>query len=41
MRETDLGWVFSDIGSPSTLGVRRDERESAGTMCKHPMSGWL
>ena len=30
--ETDLGWVFSGIGSPSTLGVRRDERESAGTI---------
>ena len=28
MRETNLGWVFSGIGSPSALGVRRDERES-------------
>ena len=28
MRETDLGWVFSGIGSPSALVVRRDERES-------------
>ena len=28
MRETNLDWVFSGIGSPSTLGVRRDERES-------------
>ena len=28
MRETDLGWVFSGIGSPSTLTVRRDKRES-------------
>ena len=27
MRKTDLGWVFSGIGSPSALGVRRDERE--------------
>ena len=27
MRETNLGWVFSGIGSPSALGVRRDERE--------------
>ena len=27
MRETNLGWVFSGIGSPSVLGVRRDERE--------------
>ena len=28
MKETNLGWVFSGIGSPSALGVRRDERES-------------
>ena len=28
MRETDLGLVFSGIGSPSALVVRRDERES-------------
>ena len=28
MRETNLGWVFSGIGSPSALGVSRDERES-------------
>ena len=28
MREANLGWVFSEIGSPSALGVRRDERES-------------
>ena len=27
MRDTNLGWVFSWIGSPSALGVRRDERE--------------
>ena len=32
MRETDLGSVFSVIGSPRALGVRRDERESAGTV---------
>ena len=32
MRKTDLGWVFSGIGSPSTLGVRGDERDSAGTV---------
>ena len=34
MRESDLGWVFSKIGTPSALGVRRDERdrESAGTV---------
>ena len=32
VRETDLGLVFSGIGSPSTLGVRRDERDSAGTV---------
>ena len=28
MRETDLGWVFSGIVSPSALVVRRDKRES-------------
>ena len=28
MRETNLGWVFSGIGSPSASAVRRDERES-------------
>ena len=28
MRETNWGWVFSRIGSPSVLGMRRDERES-------------
>ena len=27
MRETNLGWVFSGIGSPSALGMRWDERE--------------
>ena len=27
MRETNLDWVFSGIGSASVLGVRRDERE--------------
>ena len=27
MRVTNLAWVFSGIGSPSVLGVRRDERE--------------
>ena len=27
MRESDLGWVFSEIGTPSGLRVRRDERE--------------
>ena len=32
MRKTDLVRVFSGIGSPSALGVRRDERESAGTV---------
>ena len=40
MRESDLGWVFSKIGTPSALGVRRKERErererereSAGTV---------
>ena len=28
MSDTNLGWVFSGIGSPSALGVRRDERET-------------
>ena len=28
MRETDLGSLFSAIGSPRALAVRRDERES-------------
>ena len=28
----DLGSVFSAIGSPRDLGVRRDERESVGTV---------
>ena len=27
MRETDLGSLFSAIGSPRALAVRRDERE--------------
>ena len=36
MTETDLGWVFSEIGSPSTLGVGRDERESVGTVVETP-----
>ena len=25
--ESHLGWVFSEIGTPSGLGVRREERE--------------
>ena len=41
MRETDLGWVFSAIGSPSALGVRRDEGESVEQQCKQPISWWL
>ena len=41
MREIDLGWVFSGIGSPSALGVRRDERESVEKYCKQPISWWL
>ena len=32
MREIDFGSVFSGIGSVRALGVRRDERESAGTV---------
>ena len=27
MRDSDLGWVFSEISTPSTLGVRWEERE--------------
>ena len=27
MRESDLGWVFSEIETPSCLRVRREERE--------------
>ena len=27
MRESDFGWVFSEIGTPSGLRVKRDERE--------------
>ena len=27
MRESDLRSAFSEIGTPSVLGVRRDERE--------------
>ena len=27
LRETNLGWMFSGIGSPSALGMRWDERE--------------
>ena len=27
MRDSDLGWIFSEIGTPSGLGLRRDERE--------------
>ena len=42
MRESDFCWVFSDIESPSALGVRRDERESMlEQLCKHAISVWL
>ena len=27
MRESDLGLMFREIGTPSGLGIRRDERE--------------
>ena len=27
MRESDLGWMFCEIGTPSGLGLRREERE--------------
>ena len=27
MSEGDLGWIFREIGTPSGLGLRRDERE--------------
>ena len=40
MRETDLGWVFSGIGSPCTLAVRRDERVQK-QWAKHLISEWL
>ena len=42
MIESDLRWVFSEIGTPSALGVRRDERESMlEQLCKHAISVWL
>ena len=42
MRESDFYWVFSDIGTPSALGVRSDERESVlEQLCKHAILGWL
>ena len=43
MRETDLGWVFSGIGSQSALGVRWDEMRDRvlELNCKHSISGWL
>ena len=27
MRESDLGWMFREIGTASGLGLMRDERE--------------
>ena len=41
MRESDLGWMFSEIGTPSGLGLRRDEREreSAWTVVWTPNFG--
>ena len=27
-RESDLGWLFIEIGTPSAFGLQRDERES-------------
>ena len=27
MGESDLGWMFSEIGTPSGLGLRIDKRE--------------
>ena len=32
VRENDSGCVFGGIWPPSTLGVRTDEKESAGTV---------
>ena len=41
MRKANLCWVFSRIGSPSVLRVRRDERQSVDQQCKQPILGWL
>ena len=42
MRESNSGGVFSEIGTPSALEVRRDERESVvEQLYKHPILGWL
>ena len=44
VRESNWGWVFSKIVTPSDLRVRRDERERERVLeqyCKHPISGWL
>ena len=43
MRESDLGWMFSEIGTPSGLGLRRDEREREiervlEQLCEHTIS---
>ena len=36
MRESDLGWMFSEIGTPSGLGLRRDKRERVlEQLCEH------
>ena len=34
--------MFSKIGTPSTLGVWRDDRERVlEYQCEHPISGWV
>ena len=32
MRKSDLGWMFREIGTPSGLGLRRDERGREGVL---------
>ena len=43
MGESHLGWVFSEIGTPSGLGMRREEREreSSWIVVWTPILGWL
>ena len=41
MRESDLGWMFREIRTPSGLGLRRDERERERVLeqlCEHTIS---
>ena len=43
MGESHLGWVLSEIETPSGLGMRREERgrESSWIVVWTPISGWL